>query len=1188
MNMEKIMRVEEELDRIEKELNLKEKEIYLENNKIFKLQLVIYHMADIHIQNKKERYDEYQQIFDKIYKLLENDSREKIIVIAGDLYDNKIIFKTNTLKFVSKFIGKLSKYGDVILINGNHDLSMINETLESTIESMLTLSEELDKNLLKNIHYLNENKIYKIKGINFGLTTMFSKQITKIPDKKSNELYVGLFHGKVYGAKTDLKYNVTEGESSFRTTDFNEYDIVLLGDIHKHQFLDEKKRIAYSSSLVQKHVGETVKSHGLIIWDLNFLEGKFVEIPNDYCICKCVLDNNEKIIPEENINLNDYKYITARIEYDNDIVKDIYSLEERLKKRYPNIKSMTLFDRVKIEQMLTERKNEKIIFEKISDFMNKYIEKTSYTEEQKKIMNKKSEEIIKKFSLNNEINTKKIELISMEFDDLFCYGKNNKIDFSKLNKIVGINGDNGYGKSSIIDALIYCLYQETSKSLTKVINRFKNFGWVRLFFRVNDELYLIYRRINAKNKTHVNTEDLLHFLKIPKEYEKEIMGINYNLAMKDKLVEEKKIILIHGSDKGETKQLIVEIFGSYKDLTENNILLQDGETFINKSAKERKKIIFSIFGIKPIDDFYCELTKILTSIKTDITREKKKLMTDEIRIEKNNKINELNEKIKINEQDLEKLKLVLDEQYFSEKKIQEILGETIEIKDLDNQKDIIINKIKLINEELLKYNYEPNDLSKKIDEMREELVKEQNMISQERNKLVKIQEIKDIDKKIKIISENKNKIENLNREKNILEYELNLLIDTLGKKSIDEINKELKILKKVLVEYETSKKILEEYKNESKFLLEHKFNLKCVECNHNKKIHNDINYMGKINELNEYIIKNMNVEKTIKKYDKILQLNEKIIKFDEIISNLNKEIISNDEMVKIHEETKKQITDNNIIIKRIEQMEIIYNEKNNTFKNMIANLKIIKYNLDEKNKCEIELEKLNSLKNKYDENYDKIHELKKNIIDKKINLTKKNNFEQDIKKLEKEKILLENDFKMNEEKQKDLDKQILEKDNYERIHNLFIIDKILDKKINMIINNLESIINNILKDLTDFTLKFDLSVEGLEIYKMKDDEIIDAKVLSGYEKFSANLALRIAFCKLNEYTRSNFLIIDEGFTSSSQNNLPKMENLFDTIRKYFKWCITVSHLEQIKSNYDYCYSIKKIKCGKTQDSFISV
>jgi DNA repair exonuclease SbcCD nuclease subunit len=153
-----IMEMEEKISRMEKELNKKEKEIYIENNKIFKPLPVIYHMADIHITNKKERYEEYQQIFEKIYKLLEDDRREKIIVIAGDLYDNKIIFKTNTLKFVSKFIGKLTKYGEVILINGNHDLSMVNETIESTIESMLTLSEELDKNLIKNIHYLNENK----------------------------------------------------------------------------------------------------------------------------------------------------------------------------------------------------------------------------------------------------------------------------------------------------------------------------------------------------------------------------------------------------------------------------------------------------------------------------------------------------------------------------------------------------------------------------------------------------------------------------------------------------------------------------------------------------------------------------------------------------------------------------------------------------------------------------------------------------------------------------------------------------------------------------------------------------------------------------------------------------------------------------------------------------------------------
>ena len=70
--------------------------------------------------------------------------------------------------------------------------------------------------------------------------------------------------------------------------------------------------------------------------------------------------------------------------------------------------------------------------------------------------------------------------------------------------------------------------------------------------------------------------------------------------------------------------------------------------------------------------------------------------------------------------------------------------------------------------------------------------------------------------------------------------------------------------------------------------------------------------------------------------------------------------------------------------------------------------------------------------------------------------------------------------------------------------------------------------------------------------------------------------------------RINFLIIDEGFTVSSQNNLPKMESLFDIIRKYFKWSIIVSHLDQIKSNYDYIHSIKKIKSDKTSDSYINI
>ena len=59
VDIKDVMEMEEELNRIEEELNKKEKEVYIENNKIFKPLPVIYHMADIHITNKKERYERW-------------------------------------------------------------------------------------------------------------------------------------------------------------------------------------------------------------------------------------------------------------------------------------------------------------------------------------------------------------------------------------------------------------------------------------------------------------------------------------------------------------------------------------------------------------------------------------------------------------------------------------------------------------------------------------------------------------------------------------------------------------------------------------------------------------------------------------------------------------------------------------------------------------------------------------------------------------------------------------------------------------------------------------------------------------------------------------------------------------------------------------------------------------------------
>ena len=62
------------------------------------------------------------------------------------------------------------------------------------------------------------------------------------------------------------------------------------------------------------------------------------------------------------------------------------------------------------------------------------------------------------------------KLESLEWDNLFNYGEDNKIDFSKTNGIVGIFGKNYSGKSSTIDGLLYTMFNSTSKNERKNLN----------------------------------------------------------------------------------------------------------------------------------------------------------------------------------------------------------------------------------------------------------------------------------------------------------------------------------------------------------------------------------------------------------------------------------------------------------------------------------------------------------------------------------------------------------------------------------------------------------------------------------------------------------------------------------------------------------------------------------------------
>jgi len=47
---------------------------------------------------------------------------------------------------------------------------------------------------------------------------------------------------------------------------------------------------------------------------------------------------------------------------------------------------------------------------------------------------------------------------------MFAYGPDNEIDFTTWNGVIGIFGRNYSGKSSLLDILLFCLFDKTNRS----------------------------------------------------------------------------------------------------------------------------------------------------------------------------------------------------------------------------------------------------------------------------------------------------------------------------------------------------------------------------------------------------------------------------------------------------------------------------------------------------------------------------------------------------------------------------------------------------------------------------------------------------------------------------------------------------------------------------------------------------
>jgi hypothetical protein len=235
----------------------------------------------------------------------------------------------------------------------------------------------------------------------------------------------------------------------------------------------------------------------MILWDLKTKLAEFIEVPNDY-IYKThkIEDVNKIVIPDI-----EGKKCRLRLIYKDFDKNDIRNYESKIKKKYKinTIIKNEIIDDIETDKSLIEKE---IIDKKFMDVYKDFLKINKLKEDQNvtDLLTKLLDVEQKKISKDN----KEIKLHELEFENLFTYGSENKIIFDRLNGINILAGTNGLGKSSIIDIILFTIYNKFSRGSGKdALNIRHTNGYSLLRLELNGKKYTIERRI-VREKSDVH------------------------------------------------------------------------------------------------------------------------------------------------------------------------------------------------------------------------------------------------------------------------------------------------------------------------------------------------------------------------------------------------------------------------------------------------------------------------------------------------------------------------------------------------------------------------------------------------------------------------------------------------------------------------------------------------------------
>ena len=636
----------------------------------------IIHLSDIHIPLHlyKDRQCEYLTIFEKLYKSIApyggNAANEVIIVISGDLLNTKGVIEAETILLTKNFIKTLSSYYFTIIALGNHDI--IYEGNNSRLDIISSICNDIP-----NVTVLRNTGLYRVNNILFCFSSLLDMKFIKYSAIMPTALLqhcIAIYHGSVKGAKM-CNGTICNTPSYPSLQDFNGFDAVLLGHIHKHQAL--APNIAYAGSLIQQNFGETINNHGYLIWSLpannNIISSAcgtvssacgtvssacgtvssacgtvssvkthdavgftHIEIENDYIFL--YIDVKDGVITESSLStLTQYKNKNLRIKCktSNTTNTQYAMLEEKLKTQYNVVSiglanSLTSYNISNIFQA-----NNEVLYE---DEIN-LIKKECNIELENELI-----ALHKDFYKNVQQNINRWNILTLAFKNILIYGNNkeNYIDF--VNGVNNICSKNNTGKTSIINAILYVLFHKTcddSFNRYNMVSNTRKSGYITITFKCNGTHYKIHKELTSVNKLlyQTNTRCTVTFYKkvtpaaqqvtpaaqqVTPAAQLNTSDINTNLTSGTSAaycdsVETDNYIDITSSDVTKTIASIIDIIGTFDNFIANNVISSKYTyNLLNIKSTERLEYFHNICNTCVYDAYVEKCKEIIKDLKKKI------------------------------------------------------------------------------------------------------------------------------------------------------------------------------------------------------------------------------------------------------------------------------------------------------------------------------------------------------------------------------------------------------------------------------------------------------------------------------------------------------------------------------------------------------------------------------------------